>query len=56
VRGAELTLRAAVLSPDGARRVAEEGSGPAADAEAVGGRLAKALLARGARELLERKV
>jgi hydroxymethylbilane synthase len=47
-----LTLRAAVLPPDGRARVAGEDAGPAADAEAVGRRLAEALLARGARELL----
>jgi hydroxymethylbilane synthase len=52
VHGDVLTLRAAVLSPDGARRVADEAAGPAAEAEAVGEQLAGALLARGARELL----
>ena len=47
-----LTLRAAVLPPDGSARVAGEDAGPAADAEAVGRRLAEALLAQGARKLL----
>jgi hydroxymethylbilane synthase len=52
VDGDELRLRAAVLSPDGARRVADETAGPAADAEELGRRLAEALLANGAREVL----
>jgi hydroxymethylbilane synthase len=52
VDGDELRLRATVLSPDGARRVADDTAGPAADAEELGRRLADALLARGARELL----
>jgi hydroxymethylbilane synthase len=55
VAGGRLTLRAAVLSPDGARRVAEEAGGPALEAEEVGRRLAEGLLARGARALLESK-
>ena len=52
VHGDVLTLRAAVLSPDGTRRVADEAAGSATEAEAAGERLAGALLARGARELL----
>ncbi len=47
VEGDRLTLRAAVLAPDGSRRVADETEGPAADAEAVGRGLAERLLARG---------
>jgi len=47
-----LTLRGAVLSPDGHRRVAGEIAGPAAEAEALGQWLAAELLARGAKELL----
>jgi hydroxymethylbilane synthase len=56
VEGERLTLRGAVLSPDGARRVAGETSGPAAEAESVGRQLAETLLARGARELLSQTV
>ncbi len=47
VEGDRLTLRAAVLAPDGSRRVADEAEGPAAAAEAVGRGLAERLLARG---------
>jgi len=47
-----LTLRAAVLTPDGSRRVADHMDGPAADAECVGRRLAERMLAAGAREVL----
>ena len=54
VRDGRLTLRGAVLPPDGSARVAAEEVGPAEEAESVGGRLAAALLAAGARELLER--
>jgi hydroxymethylbilane synthase len=52
VSGDSLTLRGAVLSPDGRRRVAGETEGPAADCEALGHRLAERLLAQGARGLL----
>jgi hydroxymethylbilane synthase len=52
VHAGRLRLRGVVLPPDGSRRVADEAEGAAADAEAVGRRLAEALLARGARELL----
>jgi hydroxymethylbilane synthase len=52
VAGGALTLRGAVLSPDGARRVDGAVTGPAAGAEDLGRRLAGDLLARGARELL----
>jgi hydroxymethylbilane synthase len=54
VADAVLVLRAAVLPPDGSRRVAAETAGPAAEAEALGQQLAQVLLARGARELLGR--
>jgi hydroxymethylbilane synthase len=52
VEGEVLTLRAAVLALDGSRRVAGEESGPAADAAAVGERLAARLRELGAAELL----
>jgi hydroxymethylbilane synthase len=52
VRGGRLTLRGAVLPPDGRARVAGEDAGPAEEAEGVGRRLAEALLARGAGALL----
>jgi hydroxymethylbilane synthase len=52
VEGDQLTLRGTVLTPDGTQRVAAETSGPAAEAEAVGQRLAEMLFAKGARELL----
>ncbi|MGL4552393.1 MAG: hydroxymethylbilane synthase [Gemmataceae bacterium] len=52
VAGGALTIRGAVLPVDGTRRVAGEDAGPAAEAEAVGVRLAEALLAGGAREML----
>jgi hydroxymethylbilane synthase len=54
VRGDRLELRAAVLAPDGSRRVRGEVAGPAGEAEDLGRRLAEDLLARGARELLGR--
>jgi hydroxymethylbilane synthase len=54
VRDGRLSLRGVVLPPDGTARVAAEESGPAEEPEAVGGRLAEALLAAGARELLTR--
>jgi hydroxymethylbilane synthase len=47
-----LELRGAVLSPDGARRVVGETSGPAAQAASLGEALAQTLLAQGARDLL----
>jgi hydroxymethylbilane synthase len=52
VAGEHLTLRAAVLPPDGSRRIAGELSGSAAEAERMGKRLAERLLAEGARDLL----
>jgi hydroxymethylbilane synthase len=51
--GEVLTLRGAVLSPDGSRRVAGEITGTSAVAEDLGKRLADELLGRGAKELLE---
>jgi hydroxymethylbilane synthase len=54
LRGAELTLRGVVLPPDGTRRVEAEASGPSDQPEALGRRVAEALLARGAGELLAR--
>jgi hydroxymethylbilane synthase len=52
VEDGQLHLRAAVLSPDGQRRVADEHGGPADAPEAVGRELAARLLAAGAGELL----
>jgi porphobilinogen deaminase len=52
VEGERLTLRGAVLTPDGKQRVAAETSGAAAEAEIVGQRLAEMLCDRGAGELL----
>jgi hydroxymethylbilane synthase len=51
--GERLTLRGVVIRPDGGVRVEGQTGGPAADAEAVGQRLAEDLLRQGARELLE---
>jgi hydroxymethylbilane synthase len=53
VSGNELTLRGAVLSPDGACRIEAQISGPLPSAEDLGRQLAKDLSARGASELLE---
>jgi hydroxymethylbilane synthase len=52
VEGDSLTLRGVVLPPDGSRRVAGAVTGPLADAESLGQRLARDLLAQGAGELL----
>ena len=52
VEGDRLTLRAAVLAPDGSRRVADEAEGPAAEAETIGKALAERMMVHGARELL----
>ena len=52
VEGSRLALRAAVLPPDGSRRIAGDLEGPAAEAETLGQRLAEMLLARGAGEIL----
>jgi hydroxymethylbilane synthase len=51
-RGEELSLRGVVLPPDGTRRVEAEAAGQADQPEALGRRVAEALLARGAAELL----
>jgi hydroxymethylbilane synthase len=50
--GDRLTLSAAVLAPDGSRRVADETEGPAVDAEQIGQALAERMWEQGARELL----
>ncbi len=52
VVGDTLTLRATVVDSAGRRRVEGRVEGAAADAEALGQRLAASLLAQGARELL----
>jgi hydroxymethylbilane synthase len=52
VAGDRLTLRGAVLAPDGSRRIEGMLAGPAGDAETVGRRLAERLNADGAGELL----
>jgi hydroxymethylbilane synthase len=52
VSDGRLTLRGAVLPPDGSQRVAGEEAGPAEEAGAIGRRLAEALLANGAGQLL----
>jgi hydroxymethylbilane synthase len=52
IDGDLLTLCAAVLAPDGSRRVADEAEGPAVDAERIGQALAERMLEQGARELL----
>jgi hydroxymethylbilane synthase len=51
IDGDVLSLRGAVLRPDGTGRVEAELSGPADDPEALGRRVAEDLLARGARQL-----
>lgn len=50
--GGEIHLSAVVLSADGSRRLAEEATAPAADADALGQRVAAALLVRGAAKLI----
>jgi hydroxymethylbilane synthase len=52
VADGRLTLRGAVLAPDGSRRIEGAENGPPADAEAVGRRQAGRLRAAGADELL----
>jgi hydroxymethylbilane synthase len=54
VRDGQLSMRGAVLSPDGTARVAAEEAGAAEQSEAIGHRLATTLLGVGARELLSR--
>jgi hydroxymethylbilane synthase len=51
VDGDVLTLRGAVVRPDGGARVEAEGSGPAGQPESVGRRVAEELLARGAAKM-----
>ncbi len=46
-------LSAAVLSPDGTTRLADEGASPASEAQALGREIAEALLAQGAARLLD---
>ena len=53
VDGDVLTLRALIAAPDGSRFVRGEDTGPLADADAIGVRLADRLIADGGRELLE---
>ncbi|MBN2023100.1 MAG: hydroxymethylbilane synthase [Pirellulales bacterium] len=52
VEGESLTLAGRVLSPDGARRLDAARLGPVDDPEALGRRVAEALLAQGAGELI----
>ncbi len=52
VEGERLTLRGAVLSPDGKQRIAAEMSGMAIEAEVIGRQFAERLLASGAHALL----
>jgi hydroxymethylbilane synthase len=52
VSGTQLTLRGVVLRADGVEKVEGERSGPAADAEILGHRLADDLAGAGARSLL----
>jgi len=52
VNGDTMTLRAAVLSGDGSRRIAGEESGPCGDGAEVGERLAARLRGLGAMEML----
>lgn len=47
-----LTLAAGVFSPDGRRLLREEATGPATDPQSLGRRVAEALLARGAADLI----
>ena len=52
LNGAMLSMRGRVVSPDGRRLLEGEVSGPAAEAEALGLKLANDLLAKGAGEVL----
>jgi hydroxymethylbilane synthase len=52
VQDVTLTLRGAVLSADGNRRIADQVTGPAESADALGQQLAQVLLDRGAGQLL----
>jgi hydroxymethylbilane synthase len=53
IEGHVLTLRGAVLSPDGRRKVVDTHRGPTAEPLNVGSELAGRLLSAGARELLD---
>jgi hydroxymethylbilane synthase len=53
VHGETLTIRGAVLSPNGKQRIEAQSTGKAGDAEALGRQLAAILLAQGARKLLQ---
>jgi hydroxymethylbilane synthase len=55
VEDGKLLLDVAVLSPDGSQRMWEKDSGPPADAEAIGKRVAQKLRDLGATALLERE-
>jgi hydroxymethylbilane synthase len=55
VNGEELTLHAAVVSPDGTRRLACRRTGRRADCEAVGIAVGTKLLSQGAEEILKLK-
>jgi hydroxymethylbilane synthase len=52
VEGETLTLRAAVLTGDGSRRIAGKETGPATDAAMIGERLAERLRIQGAAEMM----
>lgn len=52
VLGATLTIRGAVLSPNGKQRIEAQLTGKAVDSDALGRQLAASLLAQGARNLL----
>ena len=54
LHGDSLHLRGLVGAPDGSRMLRAEARGPAADAEALGAQLARDLLARGARDILDK--
>lgn len=54
LRGDEIHLRGMVGEPDGSRLLRAEIRGPAAQAEQLGAQLAQELLARGAREILDK--
>jgi hydroxymethylbilane synthase len=54
VEGQMLTLRGAVLQPDGSRRIAAKITGPLANPEMLGRQLADDLMEKGARDLLQR--
>ena len=52
VSGHDVRVRGVVVSPDGARMVRASASGPVADAEHVGNRVAEDLLREGAGDIL----